>query len=362
MWSSRLGLAALVALVAFGAGCKKKRPIWPHTTKLVLGGNHGCAIWKDGGVFCWGANDHGQLGDGTHDDRLQPVKVDLAGVKDIAAGARHTCAATDTSVHCWGDDSKGQSGAGKGDLSMPTLAVLDKPGARRVSAGDGHTCVLDEGGRVSCWGELKLEPTKIADAVDLASGAGHACVRIRTGQVQCWGRNDQGQLGDGTRDSRGAPVKVAKLEGVVQISLAGDHSCAVRDDGRVSCWGDNRDGALGWEGPSVATPTEVPGLDGIKLLAAGKRHACALERDNRVSCWGANDEYQLANGKRERWRGPTSAYLLVGVGDLAAGADTTCATLLDDMIRCWGRNDRGQMGDKTLQPHNVPMPIVWGSK
>jgi alpha-tubulin suppressor-like RCC1 family protein len=33
-------------------------------SKASLGVGHSCAVMTDGALWCWGANDHGQLGDG----------------------------------------------------------------------------------------------------------------------------------------------------------------------------------------------------------------------------------------------------------------------------------------------------------
>ncbi len=37
-------------------------------------GAHACAVHEDGSVSCWGSNEHGQLGDGTHETRLTPTR------------------------------------------------------------------------------------------------------------------------------------------------------------------------------------------------------------------------------------------------------------------------------------------------
>ncbi|MEO8703341.1 MAG: hypothetical protein ABI867_25060 [Kofleriaceae bacterium] len=81
----------------------------------VCGGlAHTCARLADGTVQCWGANLHGQLGDGTTTERHTPVAVaGLTGVAEVACGAEYTCARlTAGGVRCWGVNDHGQLGDG----------------------------------------------------------------------------------------------------------------------------------------------------------------------------------------------------------------------------------------------------------
>jgi len=49
---------------------------FPHTFSQISDKNdHTCGITDDGFAYCWGANDTGQLGDGTNRDSPFPVKV-----------------------------------------------------------------------------------------------------------------------------------------------------------------------------------------------------------------------------------------------------------------------------------------------
>lgn len=44
---------------------------------LAVGFYHACALTSDGAVWCWGSNYRGQLGDGTAQDSMSPVRLDL---------------------------------------------------------------------------------------------------------------------------------------------------------------------------------------------------------------------------------------------------------------------------------------------
>lgn len=90
--------------------------VTPGLTQLALSGNasHACFV-QDAGVYCWGNDDHGQLGDGNLGHQNVPV-LSLgitAPVLAVAPGGRHTCAVTAPGgVLCWGDNSEGQLGDG----------------------------------------------------------------------------------------------------------------------------------------------------------------------------------------------------------------------------------------------------------
>ncbi len=80
---------------------------------VSAGSGHTCAITPTGGVACWGANDDGELGDGSTAGSAIPVDVaGLAQASAIAAGSNHTCAATVAGVSCWGINQSGQLGNG----------------------------------------------------------------------------------------------------------------------------------------------------------------------------------------------------------------------------------------------------------
>lgn len=132
--------------------------------QATSGGDVSCALFQNGSVYCWGADDRGQLGPaGTGADSYQPLQVPLpTAAISIAIGDAHVCALlSDTSVWCWGDNTSGQLGAGPGGpaSSAAPSRVLKAPsghylsGIQSIAAGGGTTCALLFGDpNVWCWG------------------------------------------------------------------------------------------------------------------------------------------------------------------------------------------------------------------
>lgn len=240
---------------------------------IAAGGWDVCALTSGGGVKCWGANEHGQLGDGSTINRYTPVGVIGlgSGVKAVSAGNFHTCAVTTQGgAKCWGWQIFGQLGDGlpvsgtPGAITTPGNVAGLGSGVKAISAGGRFTCALTTAGGVKCWGDNARGElgngsegapyySTAADVIGLKSGvkainAGdlHMCALMNVGGVKCWGANENGQLGDGSTTDRSVPVDVVGLgSGVKAISTGADHTCALMNGGGVKCWGNNSFGQLG---------------------------------------------------------------------------------------------------------------------
>lgn len=224
----------------------------------------GCALRSDHGVSCWGRNDVGELGDGSHVEHLTPAPVPALGsnVKAISAGFDHACALkTDGTLWCWGGDLYGQVGAG------PPQAA----------------------GRAT--------PVQVFDNVEKVSAGGFFTCAIRTDHsLWCWGSNADGHLGIGSTVSQGLPQHVASLDdGVRDVDTAVRAACAVKLDGSVWCWGYRGDGRLGdgvADGSRQLTPARVSGplgQGGGAAVRLSNRTGCAVGDDASLWCWGAGN-------------------------------------------------------------------------
>src|SRR5205814_2092239 len=96
---------------------------------------HSCSVEPGGALWCWGINGQGQLGDGTITRRTSPVQVSALGssVATVAAGGGpffsgvggHTCSLkTNGTLWCWGFNNHGQVGDGTTvDRTTPVQVV-----------------------------------------------------------------------------------------------------------------------------------------------------------------------------------------------------------------------------------------------
>lgn len=355
----------------------------------------------------------------------------VSGVTAIGAGENHTCLLTSTgAVRCWGANVHGQLGNGGVDpfetSAFPSDVLGLSQGVTQLAVGDNHACVLTAQGGVKCWGSVvdylpgnnsplsrPMDVELGRAAIAVASGNGFSCALLHSGAVECWGTNTFGQLGNGSFDFPFAPVSVVGLPGPMQsIEAGGTSACARSAAGATYCWGSNGDGqlALGTFGTSQSSATPVEALDaayagirfggshgcgvragaalcwglavfgqlgngslarqalpsavtdlgtGVARVSGGLEHSCATLDDGTARCWGRNSNGQLGNGtSTQRLLTPVQVTDLSGVASIATGHRHSCAVLVSGGVRCWGSNSRGQLGDGTTLSRLVPVVVV----
>lgn len=183
---------------------------------------HACAIGAGGVLFCWGENSRGELGLGDTESRFVPTAVVGGPWASVSTGGSpltgggFTCATTTTDeLWCWGANDDGQLGDGTlEDARTPTRSA-EPSGWASVSAGAVHACGVRSDGRLFCWGEggggqtglggADTEaPTFVVDAITAVTAGSESSCAIRADRrVLCFGQGGRGQLGSGSRvDSR----------------------------------------------------------------------------------------------------------------------------------------------------------------
>jgi alpha-tubulin suppressor-like RCC1 family protein len=350
---------------------------------IVAGGErdtsgHSCGI-SGGAAWCWGLNDHGQLGDASTTDRNSPVKVGTTQTfTTLAAGGHHTCGLTAAgAAYCWGWDEYGQLGdSAKGltaDKNSP-VAVRGGHTFTAITAGLHFTCALDNTGKAWCWGYNGDGEAGTGDTTHnvvvpaavtggntygkIASGGAHTCALDNTNVAWCWGYNGNGELGEGVSVPKCdttpvaaacrsfVPIQVNTTVTFTAISSGNYHTCALSGAGASWCWGWNAEGEVG-NGIAhyVTVPTATVGNLTFASINAGGMHTCGITPDGHAYCWGWNAYGGLGTGTQNDSRVP-AAIQQTGWAQIAGGGGHSCGTdAASHKAFCWGENANGEVGD-----------------
>ena len=180
---------------------------------------HGCVVSVTNSAYCWGYNGIGQFGNGSYESDYVSLVPAFTGfsVLRIVAGNQHTCALMiDASAYCSGQgDQFGTLGDGSSTsfTNQPRRVAISEP-IRAIAAGNKGMCAVTVAGASWCWGSfirVASTPWLVSSQpafVDVSVGDGSAYGLTSRGTIFGWGRNASGELGDGTRTSTDAPVRV----------------------------------------------------------------------------------------------------------------------------------------------------------
>jgi alpha-tubulin suppressor-like RCC1 family protein len=264
----------------------------PTLLKLVGGRNFACALYSTGTVWCWGADDYGQLGhiDTTGDQSCvvdggeagvrvfpcQPTPSPVNGlmdVTDLAVGSSFACAVlANGSASCWGANQSDQLGhPGTNDRPCPSF--------------DGGTSQPEPCNATPY--AVNLLPS--SDLI--VAGTEFACARTTNAGVFCWGQDYDHELDDDAGQSSASPVSSVRaphLAGLAASIEEAGQTCALADDGGVFCWGAD---AYGESGGCDGSLCRVQDEAGVPFTAtsvqAGYGASCALHAGS-LWCWGTN--------------------------------------------------------------------------
>jgi alpha-tubulin suppressor-like RCC1 family protein len=287
------------------------------------------------GVFAWGENEVGQLGDGNTTETDAPVAVPgLGEATTLSMGRKFGLALlTDGTVKSWGENVWGQLGDDN-DTGPETC----------------HANFAQASGYEVPCSTTPVPVAGLSDVTAVAAGAQHGLALLSNGTVMAWGDNEDGQLGDGTGSNSDVPVTVHGLSEVVAITADQNSSLALLKNGTVMSWGYDGEGALGQgsDHPSQYLPAPVSGLTNAKAIAGNHEGNLALLADGTVVAWGENFFGELGDGTMVASSVPVAVSDLSDVRAIAAGGDSL-ALRADGTVMAWGSNNAGQLGIGTIE-------------
>ncbi|GIL71989.1 hypothetical protein Vretifemale_2403, partial [Volvox reticuliferus] len=221
-----------------------------------------------------------------------------------------------SSIYSWGSGANYQLGTGSNDFHLNPLRVeaLQGLGVVAVVAAKFHSAALTRDGRLLTWGwgrggrlghpdynihsgeAALIHPWQVAGlgrrvVVSVAAGKHHMVVATSTGDIWSWGGNRDGKLGYPNVDTQPTPRKVDFRGRAVLVAASNRHSACLTTAGEVWTWGANNDGQLGYGTSNSAnnpTPRLVEAMKGKALVALSlaKRHTVVLSAEGDAFTWG----------------------------------------------------------------------------
>lgn len=341
------------------------------------GGRHSCAISWNNTLYCWGANEVGQLGLGP--DMVAPYVAaptlvpNAVDVRNVSLGHNFTCVVmgSDLRVYCWGSNYYGTLGLD----STTNMDELGQTPTFALLAGGGQAPSWYKTHMLSCGNQTccAVIQKNAAGVVDKSYENVGNTVRTLT----CWGRGDHNQHGEGAttpgnRKHIGTGSDGRSYKGMGDHSLSfgskvvnwvtvgGNQSCALMVDGTVFCWGRNDNGAVGagtlFSAVNFYNPTAVNLGGDLALTVNCYDSVCCLvtRAKYQVKCWGRGAGGRLGVGVFDV--GTTAASMGVGLQpvnlgtgvyamDVNVGSVQTCALLANKKVKCWGLVNGAVIGD-----------------
>lgn len=344
--------------------------------------------FSSGGLYAWGNNGNGQLGDNTVVSKSSPVQTIASGVnwKQVSTSQRNQSVClglkTDGTLWAWGDNGVGGLGDGTTtSKSSPVQTISGGSNWKQVTAGDRTSAGIKTDGTLWMWGfnykgsagtnnsgtfNITSPVQTIAGGTNWKQVAGgyNISAAIKTdGTLWMWGANEVGQLGDNTTVNKSSPVQtISGGTNWKQVTAGRINTGAIKTDGTLWTWGGfSGFSQLGYTSAvNRSSPTQVAGTT-WKQVSFGVDAAAAIKTDGTLWTWGRNSAGALASNDRTDRDTPNQTvsggtnWKHVASGYRAMGAIKTDGTLW-----MWGRNYGGTLGANSLNSVSSPIQTVAG--
>jgi alpha-tubulin suppressor-like RCC1 family protein len=209
-----------------------------NITSISAGWRHSLYIKNDGtgsSLYGVGANDFGQLGDGSDTNQTTPVLVESSGVTEIAAGGNHSLYIKDQKLWAMGDNQYGQLGDSTNwNRNRPILVPGISGGVTQIFAGLGNSLYK------------KTDDT-----------------------FWIMGRNEYGQLGLGNIQNQNLPQQLSGFNLLEKISLGYWHTLFFESNGNLTGVGANTSGQLGNDSLANTTVRVAMQINYLTLSVSG---------------------------------------------------------------------------------------------
>jgi alpha-tubulin suppressor-like RCC1 family protein len=284
------------------------------------------------GLWAWGNNANGEIGNGTDFLYGSPVQIgSLTNWKQVVCGYAHTVGIkTNGTLWAWGDNTFGPLGNNTRTSYSSPIQIGSLTNWKQVAAGNSITLAVKTDGTL--WS---------------------------------WGRNDIGQLGNNTRTYYSSPIQIGSLTNWKQVSVASlvqGFWLATKTDGSLWGCGYNLDGELGISNnTNYSSPVQVGSLTDWKEVSCGTYHMIAIKTDGSMWACGYNPNGALGDGTIISKSSPIQVGSLTAWKTVSASG-TSYAIKNDGTLWGWGFNTFGSVnpnGSVVTEPTQIGALTNW---
>ncbi len=370
-----------------------------HVAQVSSGVFHSMIVKTDGTLWAVGNDDAERLGNGSTDQKLNPVQVNeipigggapqpMTNVAQVSSGGTHSMILKkDDSLWAVGSNRFGQLGNNSATQQVNPIHIINE--VAQVSSGGTHSMILKKDsslwavganlagqlGDGSSLGKSTLvqvmeipvagNPAQpMTNVARISSGNAHSMILKKDDTLWAVGVNFYGQLGNGSTMTESNPVQVMEIPAaggsaqpmtnVKQISAGGNHSMILKKDDTLWAVGNNLFGQLG----TGSTDRKLhPGQVMIEVayVSAGYNHSMIVKKDGTLWAVGSNASGQLGDGSTttrldpvqvmEIPAGGSPARPMTAVARVSSGYNHSMIVKTDGTLWAVGSNASGQLGN-----------------
>jgi alpha-tubulin suppressor-like RCC1 family protein len=337
-------------------------------------------MWKNpvttlqGGLFVWGNDSIGQLGQNLILSRNSPVQQGSPEADRVFVatfGGSNTNAGSikaDGTLWLWGDNTSGQLGQNNVTSTSSPVQVGSDTDWAQVSFGISHVLALKMNGTLWAWGlnvtsgQLgvndvvnRSSPTQVGGSWIAIAGSHRCSYGIKTdGTLWSWGYAGgvSGGLGGGQLGlvgselspalNRSVPTQIDGFTDWTAVTASGNinqglFAAALREGGELYMWGDNNLGQLG-QGITAKRSSPVQIAGAWSSVSAGVRHTAAIKTDGTLWTWGRNADGELGHGDKIDQSLPVQVGAATNWLQVSGGGAFTLALQTPGTLWAWGGN------------------------
>jgi alpha-tubulin suppressor-like RCC1 family protein len=363
---------------------KQYSGVWTRQSQMqAAGAQNWPGVFIGNGLFSWGRNLAGQLGQNNVVNRSSPVQVgSLKTWSLVKMGTYNSVGVTNNgSLWTWGGNTYGQLGRSNLTNASSPVQVGALTNWSIVASGSNHVFAIKTDNSLWSWGwnaggqlgQLdtvdRSSPVQVGNLTNWSSVSGGDLfsAAIKTdGTLWTWGSNLRGQLGLNIAYSNNinSPTQVGSLTNWKIVSCNTTSAAAVKTDGTLWSWGNNNQGQLGLNiNPTIyrSSPVQVGALTTWSNIVCGALHTMAIKTDGTLWSWGYNASGQLGINAVTNRSSPVQVGAMTNWRGVAAGQAATLATKVDGTLWSWGSNGYGELGQNITYSSSTISPVQIGS-